>query len=289
MKVLSLFDGISCARVALERAGILVETYYASEIHEPSIKISKKNYPDIIQIGDVTKISTEEIDKDIWLLIGGSPCQDLSIAGTKKGLNGERSGLFYNFLELRNKIKPSFFILENVASMKEEERKKISEELGVESIMIDAGKLSAQTRKRYFWVGKLEKDGTYSKVEVKQPEDKNIFIKDILESKGEDITDRMNKKVKGTLAHKKTWGNVRNTNQKLKTLTKAGQGICNSGATNILLENGRYKKPTEIECERAQGLPDNYTQGISSTQRYGSLGNAFNVDVVAHILTNLDK
>lgn len=121
MKVLSLFDGISCARVALDRAGILVESYYASEIDKYAIEVSKKNYPDITHIGSVLDVKGEDY-KDIELLVGGSPCQDLSIAGKRKGLSGERSGLFYEYVRILNEVKPKYFILENVASMSKESR-----------------------------------------------------------------------------------------------------------------------------------------------------------------------
>ena len=121
MKVLSLFDGISCARVALERAGIPVEEYYASEIDKYAIQISQKNYPDIQHIGSVVDIRGENY-KDVELLVGGSPCQDLSIAGKRKGLGGERSGLFYEYVRTLKEVKPKYFILENVASMSKESR-----------------------------------------------------------------------------------------------------------------------------------------------------------------------
>lgn len=129
MKVLSLFDGISCARVALERAGIPVEEYYASEVDKYAIQISNKNYPDIKHIGDVNNIiaHTEPFD----LLIGGSPCQDLSIAKKdRKGLDGERSGLFWEYVRILRENEPTYFILENVASMPKEARAIITEALG---------------------------------------------------------------------------------------------------------------------------------------------------------------
>ena len=160
MKILSLFDGVSCARVALERAGIPVEAYYASEIDKYAIEVSKKNYPDITHIGSVVDVKGEDY-KDIELLVGGSPCQDLSIAGKRKGLAGERSGLFYEYLRILKEVKPKYFILENVASMPKEAKEIITKELGVEPIMINASLVSAQNRKRLFWVGKLDKFGTY--------------------------------------------------------------------------------------------------------------------------------
>lgn len=253
MKILSLFDGISCARVALERAGIPIEAYYASEVDKYAIQISKKNYPDIRHIGDVkTNYGTLNgfyyptegghfIETKIDLLIGGSPCQDLSIAKkNRKGLDGERSGLFWEYVRILKEVKPKYFILENVASMPKEAKAVITEALGVEPIMINASLVSAQNRKRLFWVGKridiYNSDNTYSateyqKVDVTQP-----------------------------------------------TIQKDGQSFNQC-------EGQVIRKLTCVECERLQGLPDYYTEGVSNTQRYKALGNAFNVDVVAHILS----
>ncbi len=204
MKVLSLFDGISCARVALERAEIPVEAYFASEIDKYAIQISKKNYPDIFQMGSVDKIRVEHQylcwgGKEIFevgghkplpkfdLLIGGSPCQDLSIAKkNRKGLDGERSGLFWEYVRILKEVKPKYFILENVASMPKEAKDIITKTLGVEPIMINASLVSAQNRKRLFWVG-IRNDvydilggNKYYTLAIPQPQDKGILLKDIL-------------------------------------------------------------------------------------------------------------
>lgn len=154
MKILSLFDGISCARVALERVGIKVDAYTACEIDKYAMQISKKNYPDIVQVGSVTDLvaHTEPFD----LIIGGSPCQDLSIAKkNRKGLDGERSGLFWEYVRILKEVKPKYFILENVASMPKEAKAIITEALGVEPIMINAALVSAQNRKRLFFCGQI--------------------------------------------------------------------------------------------------------------------------------------
>jgi len=299
MNILSLFDGISCARVALDRAGIKVNNYYASEIDKYAIQVSSKNWSDIIQVGSVTDICYGKYDGNggydypkesffknrkiimdngigIDLLIGGSPCQNLSAAGNGKGLEGSESKLFYEFIRILEEVKPKYFILENVASMSPSNRDKISEIIGVSPIMINSNLISAQDRKRYFWTNIPN---------ITLPEKNNLFLKDILNGDEVDITERMLKKVKGTLAYKKTWGNIRTLEQKSKTLTVGGQNISNSGATNILKEDGRYYALSPIDCERLQSLPDNYTDGISNTQRYKCCGNAFNADVIAHILS----
>ena len=127
MKVLSLFDGISCARVALERAGIKVDAYYASEIDKYAMQVSEKNYPDICRVGSVVGLN---LILEIDLLIGGSPCQDLSIAKKdRKGLDGERSGLFWDYVRILQEVKPKYFVLENVASMPKEAKEIITKAL----------------------------------------------------------------------------------------------------------------------------------------------------------------
>lgn len=150
MKVLSLFDGISCGRVALERAGIPVETYYASEIDKYAIQIAQKNYPDTIQIGDVTKVDFSEYIGKVDLIIGGSPCQGFSFAGKQLNFNDPRSKLFFEFLRAVRTIKPKYFLLENV-KMKKEFQDIISERLGVQPIEINSALVSAQNRIRLYW------------------------------------------------------------------------------------------------------------------------------------------
>lgn len=177
MKILSLFDGISCGRLALERAGIPVEKYYSSEIDKYAIQVAQKNYPDTIQVGDVNKLNYLEL-LDIDMVIGGSPCQDLSIAKqNREGLRGARSGLFWKYVEALEVIRPKWFLLENVASMRNEDRDAITETLKriypeTECIMINSALVSAQQRKRYYWTN----------WHVEQPQDKGILLKDILES-----------------------------------------------------------------------------------------------------------
>ena len=176
MKVLSLFDGIACGRLALDRAGIPVEKYYSSEIDKYAIQVTQKNYPDTIQVGDVNKLNYLEL-LDVDIIIGGSPCQDLSIAKqNREGLRGARSGLFWKYVEALEVIRPKYFLLENVASMRNEDRDAITETLRklypeTECIMINSALLSAQQRKRYYWTN----------WHVEQPEDKGILLQDILE------------------------------------------------------------------------------------------------------------
>lgn len=182
MNILSLFGGIECWRVALDRFWIPVDKYFSSEIDPYAIKVTQANYPDIFHIGSVTDVSYKDwvlksqnisaFDR-IDLLIGGSPCQDLSIAKAwGKGLDGEKSGLFFEFVRILDEVKPKYFLLENVASMKKADRDKISEVLGIEPILINSSLVSAQNRKRLYWTNIPW---------VTQPEDKWILLRDILE------------------------------------------------------------------------------------------------------------
>ena len=150
INILSLFDGLSCGNIALERAGIKVNNYYASEIDKWAVQIANKNYPNIIQLGDVTKFDETKLPK-IDLLIGGSPCQDLSSAGKGKGLiKGDRSKLFFVYVYMLKQLKPKYFLLENVR-MKQEYQDIISDLLGVQPIKINSSLVSAQNRVRLYW------------------------------------------------------------------------------------------------------------------------------------------
>jgi DNA (cytosine-5)-methyltransferase 3A len=170
MNVLSLFDGISCGRVALERAGIKVDNYYASEIDKHAIKVTQHNYPDTIQLGDVTKIDFNQFIGKIDLLIGGSPCTNLSVAGNGKGLEGNESRLFYNYLDALKKIQPKYFLLENV-KMKKVWEDIITDFLGVQPVEINSSLVSAQNRRRLYWTN----------IPISTlPEDKGILLKDIV-------------------------------------------------------------------------------------------------------------
>jgi len=169
MNVLSLFDGMSCGQIALERAGISVDNYYASEIDKYGIQICKKNYPNTHHVGDVTQVQSWLLPK-IDLLMGGSPCQGFSFAGKQLNFDDPRSALFFEFVRLLKETKPKYFLLENVR-MKQEYQDVISEHLGVKPVMINSALLSAQNRNRLYWTN----------LPIEQPEDKGIVLKDILE------------------------------------------------------------------------------------------------------------
>lgn len=295
IKVLSLFDGVSCARLALEKVGYKDMTYFASEIDEYATKVTHYNRPDTIHLGSVTDVclgiqghNGDGVPKrvsDIYLMIGGSPCQDLSVAKRdRKGLEGDKSSLFYEYVRILNEVKPKWFVLENVATMDQTSKDIITKLLGVEPILLDAGLFSAQDRRRLFWTNIPVTIGSF-------PNSK-LVLKDIMEPVGNDITAQFNAKVEGTLSFKKSRSNLRTPEQKAKTLTASGQNISNSGATNIKMPDGTVRGLTPVECERLQGMPDGWTSAggaISKTQRNKMCGNAFNVDVVAYILAQIPR
>lgn len=289
MNVLSLFDGISCGMIALERAGIKVDRYYASEIDPYAIKISEKNYPQIIRLGDVTKWREWDIDwSSIDLLIGGSPCQSLSItqSRTRKGLDG-KSKLFFYFVDILNFIKkynPYIkFLFENVSSMSKESKIAIENCLGVKLIYQNSNAFSAQERPRVYGANfDFEVVETPSKAAIKDIMENNVPEKFFytcefdyhgdkpicatLHINGHDILKRVHSK-----------------NYKCHTLTTCGGG----NTQKKVFENGRCRKLTPIEYERLQNIPDNYTDCVSDTRRYTAIGNAWTVDVIAHILKGL--
>lgn len=278
MRVLSLFDGISCARVAL---GDRVTAYYASEVDKNAIKVALKNYPDTVEVGDVRTVKGEDYT-NIDLLIGGSPCQDLSVAKShRQGLEGGRSGLFWEYVRVLREVKPKWFLLENVASMPKADRDIITQEVGVGPILIDAALVSAQCRKRLFWTNIPN---------ITQPADRGILLKHILEHGAEEPTllpfhetaqtgRNPTKKLGYVGEHDHQAKRVYDVEGKLPALNV----VCNS----MVLESSGIRKLSPVECERLQGLPDDYTAGIAKTSRYACLGNAFNVDVVRHILSHL--
>lgn len=218
MRVLSLFDGISCARVSLERAGHHVKEYLASEVDANAMKVAMKNYPNTQQVGDVKKLCGDCLG-EIDLLIGGSPCIDLSIAKQgRKGLDGEHSSLFWEWVRVWKETKPKWWVLENVASMPKKDRDIITKELGVEPVMFNASLVSAQSRKRLFWTN----------IKFELPEDRGIMLKDILQPDGE-VDERMVMKGKSytlTATYSKVEHNIKKGQ---RTMVKVGH-IGNSDA-----------------------------------------------------------
>lgn len=283
MKVLSLFDGIACGRIALDRAGIKIDKYYASEIDKNSIMIAQKNYPDIVQLGDITKWREWDIDwGSIDLVIGGSPCQDLSSAGKMAGLTGERSKLFFDFIEIlghcKRYNKNVLFLLENNDSMSLYNKEKMSDFIGCNYIKINSNLVSAQNRARLYWTNINNGD-------IDLPKDKNIILADIL-TNGRDWRDC------GAWVYN-TWGDKIKLDMLYKLSAKKSNTLTTSKSHNrnyyLSEDKKQYTNLNIIEWERLQTLPDNYTEGIPNTQRYKCVGNAWTVDVIAHIFSFLKK
>ena len=353
MKVLSLFDGMSGAQVALQRAGFTVDVYLASEIDRYATKITQKNFPDTVQLGDVKSVSGL-LFEGVDLLVGGSPCQGFSFAGKQLNFNDPRSALFLEYVRILQEAKPRYFLLENV-KMKKECQDVISGFLGVEPIEINSALVSAQNRKRLYWTNIPN---------VTQPKDLGIMLKDVLEEDGAEpmysniyggfgenaprmhagksVTIRPSTggghipsvTVRSVVDREKAYcldanyakgGNLETyfTKRRRQLVFKvpplqemsgnyvqfdksgknyksqdqrayfpegkhgALQAHNGAGKVKVYLAPDSYRKLTPVECERLQTFPDEYTEGVSNTQRYKMLGNGFTVDVIAHILSGL--
>lgn len=274
MRVLSLFDGISCGRLALQRAGVNVTEYVASEINHSAIQISKNNFSDIRHVGDVRLLDFNEGRFD--LIIAGSPCQGFSNAGGKLNFDDPRSKLYFEFLRILQKVKPKKFLLENVP-MDYYCEKVITKHLWVKPIVVNSSLVSAQNRVRLYWTN----------IPTSPIQDKNIKLSDILQTEYDDLKPyKMNK----TPSRDLMWYGGKCPNitlrQKSNCLTTKQDRWANAGLL-AFEDYARYLTPTE--CERLQTLPDNYTAGASKAERYAAIGNGWTVDVIAEIFKNLAK
>ncbi len=310
MNVVSLFDGMSCGQIALNRLGIKYDNYFASETDKRAIQVTQHNFSGTIQLGNVLGVKGSDLPK-IDLLTGGSPCQGFSNAG--KGLNFDdpSSRLFFEFVRLKNELAPAWFLLENV-SMKLEWQKIISNYLGVEPIRINSNLVSAQNRPRLYWTN-IPVMGT--------PIDKQLFLSDIIDLgvidrdpsylinerywKGSNVERSINngksvlaftearteeaKKIRREfkLLHSRDFSPRRSkilmprTDRKMNCLT----ATFSIKEHSIIDEQLYYRKITPLECERLQTVPDNYTSAVSNSQRYKMLGNGWTVDIIAHIFS----
>ena len=304
MNVLSLFDGMSCGQIALEKSGFQVDKYFASEIDKHAIKVAKANYPDMVHLGDVRDVSADDLPQ-IDLLIGGSPCQGFSFAGKQLNFDDPRSKLFWEYVRLLKELQPKYFLLENV-KMKQESMDVITEALGVEPIFINSSLVSAQNRQRYYWTN-IPMD--------KLPDDKGIMLKDILE---DGVVDR--DKAHCIDANYFKGGNLKSYFEKhRRQLVFSDEGLCHVGDADLkghgynrrvyhpdgkapslcaasggnlepktFISPDSWRKLTPLECERLQTVPEGYTAHVSNTQRYRMLGNGWTVDVISHILKGMD-
>jgi len=308
MNVLSLFDGMSCGQIALDKLGIKVDKYFASEIDKYAMKVTMENYPNTIQLGSVEFVNKGMLNHEIDLLIGGSPCQGFSFAGKQLNFQDERSKLFFEFVRLKNELKPKYFLMENV-KMKKEYQDVISSYLGCEPVIINSSLVSAQNRVRLYWTNIPS---------VIPPKNKEIYLADIIENgivdrnksycidanyaKGGNLNQYFKKSRRqlvfcGAMRGRYiVAGKRQDGKMKTKGLTKQRIEIRYDGKTNTITTvqkdnyavfiNG-FRKLSPIECERLQTVPDNYTNHVSNSQRYKMLGNGWTVDVIEHIFKGI--
>ena len=371
MKALNFCGGLESGRLAMDRANISVDTYYSAEIDPYAIKIANKNHPDIIQLGDVTKINTQDLP-EIDLLMGGSPCQGFSFAGKQLAFDDPRSRLFFEFIRIMNELKPKYVLLENVR-MKKQFEDVITEHMGFPPQLLNSSKVSAQNRWRNYWFGTYI-NGKYEQIMIPPLEDKGLVLKDILQTdhdeppvpinernarhhknpnqkalcttatmykgagnNGMTIVDRLmpvgqaeeyahynyraTKEVYHMDGKAPTLLTMQGGNREPKVATYSPKGgrivnrrldangvrkdyqmdlplkpqvevrsddktncLTTVQKDNVVVEGMTWRKLTPIECERLQTLPDNYTEGVSKTQRNKMIGNGWTVDVIAHIL-----
>ena len=371
MNVLNLFGGMEVGRLAMDRANVSVDKYFSAEIDPYAIKIANKNHPDIIQLGDVTKIDTEDLPQ-IDLLMGGSPCQGFSFAGEQLAFDDPRSKLFFEFVRIMNELKPRYVLLENVR-MKKQFEDVITEHMGFPPQLINSSKVSAQNRWRNYWFGTYI-NGKYEQIMIPPLEDKGLVLKDILQTdhdeppvpinernarhhknpnqkalcttatmykgagnNGMTLVDRLipvgeaeeyahynyraTKEVYHMDGKAPTLLTMQGGNREPKVATYSPKGgrivnrrldangvrkdyqmdlplepqvevrsddktncLTTVQKDNVVVEGMTWRKLTPVECERLQTLPDNYTEGVSKTQRYKMIGNGWTVDVIAHIL-----
>ena len=308
MKVLSLFDGISCGMLALKRAGIPVKEYHAFEIDKYAMEVSKRNFPEIVQHGNVFNGDFKQF-QGYDLLIGGSPCTYWSISKKNRETTSDGEGfrLFMEYVRALNESKCRYFLYENNYSIHRNIKNEISEKLGVQPIMINSALVSAQQRKRCYWTNLPN---------ITQPEDKGILLNDILDNAigWNDKSYCMTASYAKAVLHNSLKRNQRTmvaVPVRIGEYGKGGQGQriysvygksvtlsangggqgAKTGLYKIDLPDGDYiiRKLTPVEAERLQTLPDNYTAGISDTQRYKCIGNAWTIDIIAHILKKLEE
>ena len=277
MNVLSLFDGISCGQIALNRANIPYDNYYASEIKPHAIKCTLDNYPNTIQLGDILNLNGSDLPK-IDLLIGGSPCKGISrLNKNQEGLEHSESRLFWEYIRLLDEVKPKYYLLENTHGNKEATNT-ITETLGVKPISINSKLVSAQNRPRYYWTNIPD---------IKQPLDKGITTNDIFDYSGV-LADECRVKWLNSESGKKSIKNGYtkvNPYPKSGCLTALGHKKWNE---NYLYRDGVYKYLSQTEIEKLQTLPVGYTKILSYNEAYDCIGDGWTVDVIAHILKNIE-
>ena len=284
MNILSLFNGMSTGHTALDNVGIKVDKYYSSEIKPAAIKLTQHHYPDTIQLGDVTNWKEWDIEWDkIDMVLSGSPCQDLSIAGKRKGLRGERSGLFFTFVDILKHIKkynPNvLFLQENVGSAPREDVGIMSRELGVYPVRINSSLVTAQLRDRYYWSNiRTRKDGLFGDLvtDIPLPKDRKIMFKDIIEN--------------GYVVNKKSYCLLEGESRPHKSNKRRFRRWKTTAFVNIVFTKktlspffNRYL--SQLELERLQGFLDNWTHILNRNDAASLLGDGWTLPVIEHIFS----
>ena len=301
MNVLSCFDGMSCGQIALNKAGIDYNTYYASELDKYAIQVTQANYPHTVQLGDIRSVDPLALPK-IDLLIGGSPCQGFSFAGKQLNFEDPRSKLFFDFVRLKETLKPKYFLLENVR-MSKQSKDIISEYMGCEPVAINSALVSAQSRQRLYWTN----------IPFTMPEDKGIVLGDVLETgftdrdkshcidanyfKGGNLKSYFDKGRRQLVFNKpiqvnpskKAGGKQPYIQDRVFSKQGKSHALTASFASRTNVDDKGFRKLTPLECERLQTVPEGYTNHVSNTQRYKMLGNGWTVDVIATILEGINK
>ena len=292
MNVLSLFDGISGAMLALQDANIKVDKYFASEVDKHCLAVSNQQFPNIIQVGDVKNIYGKNLPK-IDLLIGGSPCQDLSNAFKGKGLDGNRSSLFFEFIRIKEDIKPKFFLLENV---KNKWKETIDNYIGEEGIIINSHFFTAQSRPRCYWTNipidfpdKISENKIIDILQEDYIDKKYFFDNKLLNGFDKPLINNFKIGINKIFDIPREL--LKDNERQRRVYSPYGKSptlLARSDTTKIFYKNN-IRKLTPLECERLQGIEDNYTSILSDTQRYKAIGNGFTVLVISSILKNIGK
>jgi site-specific DNA-cytosine methylase len=280
MNVVSLFNGMNTGRQSLENIGIKVNKYYSSEIKPYAIELTQHHFPDTIQVGDVTKWREWDIDwSSIDLILSGSPCQDLSAAGKRAGINGSKSSLFFVFVEILNYIKSHnpnvLFLQENVGSAAKLDVGIMSRALGVYPVRINSKLVTAQLRDRYYWSNIRTKETMFDVVtDIEQPKDKSIFLKDIITSGEVDNN-------KHTCLN--TGSGKSNTQRYLKHRNET------TGMITLIKENDLVRTVNKIEMCRLQGFPDNYCDILTTAKAGSLLGDGWTLPIIEHIFSYINN
>jgi len=278
MNVLSLFDGMSCGQLALNRANINYDNYFASEIKKHAIETTQHNYPQTIQLGDVHNIEASQLPK-IDLLIGGSPCQNLTYMNSqgREGLEGEKSKLFYEYVRLLKETKPQFFLLENVGSMKNKDKEVITQILGVEPIKFNSSLVSAQKRNRLYWTNIPF---------IGLPPDKKIMLDDIVD-RNAPREENWSEKKEAFVIRKNETMYVNIDGAKSIPITARGYSAWNTQF--ITNHDGMLRDLTLEEYKKLQTIPSWYKFPCIKSKATNLIGDGWTIDVISHLLKGMVK